>query len=79
MVIDTPHGPRAARTPAGAFIGGAKGRLLPASIPLRFFGAAVLFHLLAWPALAFGAAHWSQFGGGLGWPLAALHLIAAFD
>jgi hypothetical protein len=75
LVIDTRHGPRAARTPAGAFIGGAKGRLLPASIPLRFFGAAVVFHLLAWLALAAGATHWSQFSGGLGWPLAALHLI----
>jgi len=75
LMVDTAHGPRPARTPAGAFIGGAKGRLLPASIPLRFFGAAVAFHLLAWPALAAGAAQWSQFGGGLGWPLAALHLI----
>ncbi len=69
------RGPRQAKTPAGAFIGGAKGRLLPMSIPLRFFGAAAFFHLLAWLALAAGAAQWAQFGGGLGWPLAALHLI----
>ena len=62
-------------TSAGAFIGGAKGRLLPASIPLRFFGAAVVAHLLAWLALAAGAAPWPSFGGGLGWPLAALHLV----
>ena len=68
-------GPRQARTPAGAFIGGAKGRLLPASIPLRYFGAAVVYHLMAWLALAAGAAQWTEFGGGLGWPLAALHLI----
>lgn len=74
-MVNTAHGTRPARTPAGAFIGGARGRLLPASIPLRFFGAAVAFHLLAWLALAAGAARWSQFGGGLGWPLAALHLI----
>jgi hypothetical protein len=67
--------PRQARTPAGAFIGGAKGRLLPAHIPLRYFGAAVVYHLLAWLALAAGAAQWTEFGGGLGWPLASLHLI----
>lgn len=63
------------KPPPGAFLGGAKGRLLPASIPLRFFGAATAFHLLAWLALAAGAAHWTQFAGGLGWPLAALHLV----
>ncbi|MEO8125275.1 MAG: hypothetical protein ABI633_14600 [Burkholderiales bacterium] len=61
--------------PPGAFLGGAKGRLLPPSIPLRFFGSAIAFHVLAWLALAAGAAHWTQFGGGLGWPLAALHLV----
>ena len=75
LTVMSRQGPRQAKTPAGAFIGGAKGRLLPMSIPLRFFGAAVFFHLLAWLALGAGAAHWAQFGGGLGWPLAALHLI----
>lgn len=59
----------------GAFLGDARSRLLPASIPLRFFGAAVLFHLLAWLALAAAAAQWLGFAGGLGWPLAALHLL----
>ncbi len=59
----------------GAFLGDARSRLLPASIPLRFFGAAVLFHLLAWLVLAAAAAQWLGFGGGLGWPLAALHLL----
>jgi len=63
------------RRGAPVFLGGAKGRLLPASIPLRFFGAAAAFHLLAWLALAVGADQWPRFGGGLGWPLAALHLI----
>jgi hypothetical protein len=62
-------------TAAGAFLGGAKSRLLPASIPLRFFGAAVLFHLLAWLALAAGAEVWVSAPGALGWPLAALHLV----
>lgn len=60
---------------AGAFLGGAKSRLLPASIPLRFFGAAVVYHLLAWLALAAGAARVARFAGGLDWPLAALHLV----
>ena len=60
---------------AGAFLGGAKSRLLPASIPFRFFGAAVAFHLLAWLAALAAAADWPGFAGGLGWPLAALHLV----
>ena len=33
---------------AGAFLGGASGRLLPASLPLRFFGAAAVYHVAAW-------------------------------
>jgi hypothetical protein len=60
---------------AGTFLGGAKSRLLPASIPLRFFGAAVVFHLLAWLALIAGCDQVVGFAGGLGWPLAALHLV----
>ena len=60
---------------AGAFLGNAKSRLLPASIPLRFFGAAAVCHLLAWLALLAGAQQWPAFGGGLGWLLAALHLV----
>lgn len=58
---------------AGGFLAGAKGRLLPASVPFRFFGAALVFHLLAWAALLAGAADWPHWRGGLGWPLAALH------
>jgi hypothetical protein len=60
---------------AGAFLAGAKSRLLPASIPFRFFGAAVAYHLLAWVALLFGAVASPHLVGGLGWPLAALHLL----
>lgn len=60
---------------SAVFLGGARGRLLPASIPLRFFGAAVVYHLLAWLALAADAASVPRFPGGLGWPLAALHLL----
>jgi hypothetical protein len=60
---------------AGAFIAGAASRLLPPSIPFRFFGAAVAYHLLAWLALFAGAQGVPRFAGGLGWPLAALHLL----
>lgn len=60
---------------AGSFLGGAKSRLLPASIPFRFFGAAVVFHLLAWIAAFAAADDWPGFAGGPGWPLAALHLV----
>ncbi len=60
---------------AGAFIAGAASRLLPASIPFRFFGAAVVYHLLAWIALCADARSVPRFAGGLGWPLAALHLV----
>lgn len=59
----------------GAFLGGAKGRLLPASVPFRFFGAAVVFHMLAWLALAAGAETWPAAPGAMGWPLASLHLL----
>jgi hypothetical protein len=62
-------------TVAGAFLGGASGRLLPASVPLRFFGAAVAYHFLGWLVLAVAPGDWTDFRGGLGWPLAALHLF----
>ena len=64
---------------AGAFTAGARSRLLPASVPLRYFGAAVLFHALAWvllllypaelarfAAYAFCKAHAAGYGA-LGW------------
>lgn len=63
------------RLPPGAFLGGAKSRLLPASIPFRFFGAAVAFHLVAWLTLLAGAADLPTFAGGPGPVLAALHLV----
>lgn len=59
----------------GSFLSGATGRLLPASVPLRYFGAAVVFHLAAWLVVLLTAADWPDWRGGLGWPLAALHLI----
>lgn len=72
--MKTPPARPAAAAP-GIVLAGARGRLLPASIPLRFFGAAVVFHVLAWVALAVGAAQGAGWHGGLGWPLAALHLV----
>jgi len=59
----------------GAFLLGATSRLLPASIPFRFFAAATLFHLLAWLALCAGADRMAPFVAAPGWPLAALHLV----
>ncbi len=63
------------KSTGGAFLAGAKSRLLPASIPFRYFGAAVVFHVAAWLALAVGAAEVPRFAGGLGWTLAATHLV----
>jgi hypothetical protein len=71
---DAGAGPRP-KPKATSFLGGAIGRLLPVSIPFRYFGAAVVFHALAWAALLAGADAAPRFAGGLGWPLAALHLV----
>ena len=56
----------APRKLGGTFLAGAKGRLLPASIVFRFFGAAVVFHALAWAALLGDAGQWPQWRHGLG-------------
>jgi hypothetical protein len=69
-----PRGRKVKTTP-GAFLGGAIGRLLPASIPFRYFGAAAAFHVAAWVALFAGADGAPRYRGGLGWTLAALHLV----
>ena len=69
-----PRGRKVRTTPA-AFLGGAIGRLLPPSIPFRYFGAAAVFHLFAWIALFAGADAAPRFRGGLGWTVASLHLI----
>ncbi len=60
---------------ASTFLGGAKGRLLAPSIPFRFFATAVLFQGFAWLALFWAAPSVPRFAGGLGWPLASLHMI----
>lgn len=82
--MNPPSAPAPAPAPAtparrapvgGSFLAGAAGRLLPASVPLRFFVAASLFHLAAWVVLLLTAPAWPGWRGGLGWPLAALHLV----
>lgn len=60
---------------AGAFMMGAKDRLLPPSVPYRFFATAVVLHVAAWAALLGGAADLPGFWGGLGPALAGLHLL----
>ena len=60
---------------AATFLSGAKGRLLPASIPFRFFAAAAVFHVLAWAVLLAGATQAPSFRGGLGPTLAAVHFL----
>ncbi len=54
---------------------GARSRLLPASVPFRYFGAAVVFHALAWLGLLVAAPDLTAFGGGLGPIFASLHLV----
>lgn len=54
---------------------GAKSRLLPLSVPMRFFLAAAVFHLAFWLLLAAVAADLPEFVGGPGPILAALHLL----
>lgn len=49
--------------------------MLPLSLPMRFFGAAAAFHVIAWIALGVGANQVPRFAGGIGWPLAALHAL----
>ncbi|MBC7954108.1 MAG: hypothetical protein H7Z12_20105 [Rhodospirillaceae bacterium] len=60
---------------AGQFMMGAQDRLLPPSIPFRFFATAIVFHLAGWAVLLAGADDLSGFMGGLGLGLAGLHLI----
>ncbi|MDO8605413.1 MAG: hypothetical protein Q7R40_02645 [Phaeospirillum sp.] len=60
----------------GSLMMGAKDRLLPPSLPYRFFIAAVLFHVAAWATLlTAGPGAVLGFVGGQGLVLAALHMI----
>jgi hypothetical protein len=56
-------------------LGGAQQRLLPERIPMRFFGAALVGHVLAWLGLAMIAHDLAQFAGGPGPVLAAVHVL----
>ncbi|MBR9971943.1 hypothetical protein KEC16_09470 [Magnetospirillum sp. J10] len=60
---------------AGAFMMGAKDRLLPPSVPFRFFAAAILYHVAGWAVLLWAAADIPGHQGGLGPVVAGLHLI----
>ena len=52
-----------------------RSRLLPMSLPFRFFGAAAAFQLAAWAVLLAFAREFIPFEGGLGPIFAALHLV----
>jgi hypothetical protein len=60
---------------AATFLGGAKSRLLPPSLPFRFFAAAAIFHVLLWLVLLLAAGDATGFTGGFGPGLAAVHLL----
>lgn len=53
----------------------ARSRLLPMSLPFRFFGAAALFQLAAWALLFAFSGNLLSFETGLGPIFAALHLV----
>jgi len=53
----------------------ARSRLLPMSLPFRYFGAAVVFQIAAWAVLLFSSYDLNSFEGGLGPVFAALHLL----
>lgn len=59
-----------------SFLGGAKSRLLPPSIPFRFFSAAAAFHVLMWLGLLVAADEAVSFQGGVGPALSVVHLLA---
>lgn len=52
-----------------------RSRLLPMSLPFRYFGAAVAFQLAAWTMLLWSYRTFVSFEGGLGPIFAALHLL----
>lgn len=54
---------------------GSRDRLLPASVPFRFFAAALVFHVAGWLLLALGGDNLAGARGGPGTAMAALHLF----
>ncbi|MCW9034813.1 MAG: hypothetical protein OQJ97_11395 [Rhodospirillales bacterium] len=59
----------------GTILMGAQSRLLPPSLPFRFFIAAAVFHIFVWVVLFLGAEDAQSFIGGPGLPLGAIHLL----
>ena len=57
------------------FPGVARSRLLPMSVPFRYFGAAAAFQVVAWMVLSFSRTEILDFEFGLGPVFAALHLL----
>ncbi|MCW2314881.1 hypothetical protein M2322_000401 [Rhodoblastus acidophilus] len=57
------------------FLASARSRLLPASVPFRFFAVAAALHVALWVALIFAAGEFTQFRGGVGHALGAAHLL----
>ncbi len=62
-------------TLAATFLGGAKSRLLAPSLPFRFFVTAAALHIALWVVLLVAGGDAASFRGGLGPPLAAVHLL----
>lgn len=62
-------------TLAATFLGGAKSRLLAPSLPFRFFVTAAVLHIALWVVLLLAGEDAASFRGGLGPPLAAVHLL----
>lgn len=56
------------------FLSGASSRLLPPSIPFRFFTAAMVFYLLFWVALFFNAPDLTSYTVGSGPMLSLIHI-----
>lgn len=64
-----------AKPAAASFLGGAKSRLLPASIPFRYFAGAVFFHFAFWLGVIWAAPEIPNFAIGPGRVLAVMHLL----
>jgi hypothetical protein len=62
-------------TLTATFLSGARSRLLPASVPFRFFAVAAFLHALMWLALFGAAGEITHYRGGIGPPLAAVHIL----
>jgi hypothetical protein len=66
---------RPAKPAAANFLGGAKSRLLPPSIPFRYFAGAVFFHVAFWLGVIWVAPEIPNFVIGPGRALAVMHLL----